>query len=124
MSLTVETVKDTPIIVITVEPPIDIDHDPADATKHALNFQKKRGGTVVRITDYTHVKLRFSDVMLGMAADTSFKDPHIINFIVGNDELVRLLAEAFKQEQYGGVDVKVFGSTAEALREARAVLSR
>jgi hypothetical protein len=123
MGLTIDTRPDDRIIFITVKPPVVVPDDPAEATEATLAFQKQQGGTVCRITDYTQVKLTFSDVVEGMASDKVFRDPNIISVMIGTDAMVKMAADSFRQTQYGGVDVTLVSTRDEALRKAQQLLA-
>ena len=123
MGLTIDTRPKDRIIFITVKPPVVVPDDPAEATKATLAFQQKQGGTVCRITDYTQVRLTFSEVVEGMASDKVFRDPNIISVMIGTDAMVKMAADSFRQEQYGGVDVALVATRDEALRKAKQLLA-
>ena len=122
MGFTIEELNDAPVIVITVNPPVDDKSGPTQIGDAALAFQKEKNGQVVRIIDLTEVKFSFGDVAQGMATDVAFLDPNIKTIIVGTDALVKMAGEAFKQDQYGKVDVPVFASMDEAVEAARQAL--
>ena len=123
MGLTIEKHPNDSIIFITIKPPVVVPEDPAEATEATLDFQKKQGGMVCRITDYTKVKLTFSDVVEGMASDKAFSDPNIISVMIGSDAMVRMVADSFRQAQYGGIDVTLVATRDEALRKAKQLLA-
>ena len=122
MSIKVKTQPRDSLIIIEVHPPIDIQVDPHEATDRTLEFQKQMNRHICRITDYTRVHLTFSDVVAGMAADKAFSNPYVHSIIVGTDELVKLAATSFKNDQYGNVDVKIVATIDEALVEAKRLL--
>lgn len=119
MTLSYKTLKDAPVVIVTVETPVDPVNDPKDATKWVSKFQKERGGKVWRITDYSNVKLTLGQVVEGMPNDTGFRDPNVVNYIVGTDYMTKTIAEGYKQKQYGGVEVKIFDTLEKAIATAR-----
>jgi hypothetical protein len=114
---------DEAILIIETHAPLDGEMDPPQATEATLAFQKKVNGTICRITDYTRTPIPFDILVAGMSSDVAFRHPKVLSIVVGDDDMVRLVAEGFKQEQYGGIDVKLAASLEEALTLARGWLA-
>lgn len=123
MGLAIDTRPKENIIIITVKPPVVVPDDPAEATEATLAFQKKQGGAICRITDYSQVKLTFSDVVEGMATDKAFRDPNIYSVMIGTDAMIKMAADGFRQAQYGSVNVTLVSTRDEALKKAKQLLA-
>ena len=123
MALQVQKRPDEAIIVIETHPPLNGDTDPVEATAVTLEFQAEVGGTICRITDYTRTPIPFGVLVKGMSTDKAFQHPEVISVVVGDDDMVKLVAEGFKQDQYGKIDVKMTASREEALALAHQLLT-
>jgi hypothetical protein len=124
MGIKIETRPNENIMIIRLHAPLSLPEDPIEATEATVKFQKKQGGIICRITDYTNVQLTFSDVVEGMASDKVFRDPNIISVMVGSDAMVKMAADSFKQAQYGGVEVTLVSTMDEALKKAKQMLQK
>jgi len=122
MTLNITKMTDESIILIEVAKPVAYPDDPIAATKAAMEFLEEQGGTICRITDFSAIQSTFSEMVEGMAADKSFSNPKIRNVVIATDAIIKLGAQSWKQDQYGGVDVKIVTTKADALREARALM--
>ena len=84
------------------------------------------------VMDFQGVEISFSQLVmvLAEARDQMAKmggkiyiDANIRYLFVGSDELIDLAAEAFHQEQYGNIDVRVFPTVESAVSFARHALA-
>jgi hypothetical protein len=124
MGIKVETRPDENLMIIRLQAPLSLPEDPMEATEATVKFQQEQDGVICRITDYTKVKLTFSDVVEGMASDKVFRNPNIISVMVGSDAMVKMAADSFKQEQYGAVDVILVSTMDEALEKGKQMLQK
>jgi hypothetical protein len=118
MPLTIEQLPDEPIVIITLYDPIRPRLTPEEAEQFSTVLQQV-GKKYCRITDFSHVNLSFSDMVLGLSADQSFTDPNVLNLAVGTQAIVKLAAESAGQTQYGGHPVEIYASLDEAVAVAR-----
>ncbi len=123
MTIVVEQLDNDPIIVATIFEPVDMAVDPQKNRELCNEIARKYEGKVYRIIDFTHFELTFSQMVMGLAEDIRLSERNIVPLIVGNTNLVRLQAEAMKQEQYGGFEAKVFTSVDAAIAYAREQLA-
>ena len=103
------------IMVATFLPPVDPVNDAYLFEQPFNELLESEDGTIYRIIDFTQTNLKFSDVVLGMGTDLYMRNPRVVTFVVGNDEMLRMGAEAASQDQYGGRAVRVFLSVEEAV---------
>lgn len=123
MTIVVEQLDNEPIIVATIFEPVDMAVDPQKNRDLCNEIARKYKGKVYRIIDFTHFELTFSQMVMGLAEDIRLSERNIVPLVVGNTNLVRLQAEAMKQEQYGGFEAKVFTHVDAAIAYAREQLA-
>jgi hypothetical protein len=120
----IEKLPDEPIV-------IDCHSEPMEALSHA-NFANELAqivqsieGTVYRIADLTGMSYSFPTLVHVLAEETRNKkpgsagDPRVKLVMVASGEIATLIANAAKQPQYGGLDLPVFATQAEALAYVR-----
>ena len=95
-----------------------------------LEFLDKNPGPVYYIADMRDIKIKFSDLVMGMSQ--SFTDPHspyanprMTTYTVASDLLISLgVKAASEQQQYGKADVKMYKSVDDALAEIRKQMAK
>lgn len=85
-------------------------------------------GRVYRVTEIRDITTSFYDVMLVLRQMSdgrpgSTTDPRFFGVMVGDDEVVRLIAASSQQEQYGRMNVPLFSSVDDALAFIRAKMA-
>ncbi|MBN1565217.1 MAG: hypothetical protein JXA10_15335 [Anaerolineae bacterium] len=109
-----------PIFVFAITGQIVVPQDPQQASEKFFEMTKDAEGKIHRILDFSQAEIHFSDVALGLQNDVAMQMEQVVNYMVGTDELVAFAAEAAKQDQFGGLDVKLFTSRDDAIAAARA----
>lgn len=95
-----------------------------------LEFLDKTTGPVYYIADMRDIKIKFSDLVMGMSQ--AFTDPHspyanprMTTYTVASDLLISLgVKAASEQQQYGKADVKMYKSVDDALAEIRKQMAK
>ncbi len=131
MSITVEQIPDSPIFIITVPDDAPLE-TLGEALQTSLDVSSHVEGTVFRIFDFSDLDADFGDLVqiMGMTTrrgadeESSFHNLRFQNAIVSRQELFKMGAAAYGQEQYGDLDVPFFPSLEEALVYARSQLVR
>jgi hypothetical protein len=109
------------ILIATNEEPYD---PTGDTMQIAAEIQKILGettGDLHFISDLTHVKVSFADLVMGMAAafrtrNSIYGNPRVKTYVVGHNLLIQMGAKAAsEQEQYGRVPINIFTSLESAL---------
>ena len=126
MPYQMEKIDDEPIVVITYENPMSVPDVEASldelADYHDDNELRYVIADTSRIDNWG-----FADMVAAMAygrgdGPGKLGDPMMPRVFVGTNEMVRLSAEASKQEQYGKVTIPMFTDVDEALEYVRGVL--
>jgi|GEM_PF-3012151 len=118
------------IIINTYVPPFDQENDlkvVADYLVDALNTSK---GTLYVIGDMRALKIKFSDLVVGLAIayadpNSPFSNPRIKAFTVATDDLLTFGANAVsEQAQYGNAAIKHYLTVEEALKDIQEDISK
>lgn len=125
MGQSISQIPDQPILIAKFTPPFDPMKDSTAVAGQLLEFLDKNPGPVYYIADMREIKIKFSDLVMGMSQ--SFTDPHspyanprMTTYTVASDLLISLgVKAASEQQQYGKADVKMYKSVDEALAEIR-----
>lgn len=125
MGQSISQVPDQPILIAKFTPPFDPMKDSMAVAGQLLEFLDKTTGHVYYIADMRDIKIKFSDLVMGMSQ--AFTDPHspyanprVTTYTVAGDLLISLgVKAASEQQQYGRADVKLYKSVDEALAEIR-----
>lgn len=127
-SFTVEKLPDEPIVIVrfTLPPRLDIEKMFQDIASQVNDTLDGVDGRVFRLNDislFDRINI-FNQIVRGLAFEVkgipgSNSDPRISPAFVGKGANVRLLVEALRQEQYGGLDVPAFPTLDEALAQVR-----
>ena len=121
MAVDINILPDEPVIVFTIQAPVDGEKDARTTSEKAIEFAHELGQPVYRIVDFSQVNVTFTDILMGISAGTGVPDDLVHTYMVGSHELVRLAAESSAQEQYGGgIQVQLYASIDEALDAIRA----
>lgn len=127
MPYTLTKLPDEPIIIVTLEDPFTVE----DAKNTAQETPQYRSEDYVSfmISDASNITLPFSEMMMIMAEVAGegagkINDPQMRVVSVGNDEMVKFAAEAYKQDQYGAADVQMFEAVDDALQYVREQLAQ
>lgn len=129
MSHSIQRLPNEPIIIATFIEPFDPANDTGAVADYLQDALKNSSGTLCYIADMTKIKIKFSELVVGLAqafADKSspYVNPRLKMFTAGSDELMSIGTKAAaEQEQYNKASVKIYGSVDEALKEARQALS-
>jgi hypothetical protein len=123
-------VPDQPILIAKFTPPFDPVKDSSAIAVQLLEFLDKSAGTVYYIADMRDIKIKFSDLVMGMAQaftdpQSPYANPRVRTYTVASDLLINLGAKAAsEQQQYGKANVKMFKSVDEALAEIRKQMAK
>ena len=107
------------LMVSRIEDPFDPDNDTKYGLLELNKFLAKTEGKVYVISDMRELHPSFSDIMLGMAEasykkDSPVRNDRVVIAQVADGELFKLMADWFKQEQYGALDLPLFKTVEEA----------
>jgi len=126
MGNTVKRLSELNTIIFEATKPFKVPDDPMATTMETSKFLASTQGPIFRVIDITEVvdTLDFSNLMLAMAEERGkpggADDPNVTTLFVGSGELVKIGAEALKeQEQYGKANVHLFESQEDALAFVR-----
>lgn len=130
MGQSLSQVPDQPILIAKFTPPFDPMKDSMGVAVQLLEFLDKTQGRVYYIADMRDIKIKFSDLVMGMSQ--AFTDPHspyanprLTTYTVASDLLISLGAKAAsEQQQYGRANVKMYKSVDEALAEIRKQMAK
>lgn len=129
MPVEIRQIDNEPMYVAIFTEPFITEETTPITTKALSDALAATDGTVYYISDFTQIKLTFNQLVSGLAdafagkVQTPFTNPRLHMIIVGDDEFVRLGAQAAKQEQYGSLDIQLFPTIDEAIAHARQKLA-
>ena len=95
-----------------------------------LEFLDKTQTKVYYIADMRDIKIKFSDLVMGMSQsftdpNSPYANPRMSTYIVASDLLISLGAKAAsEQQQYGRPNVKMYKSVDDALAEIRKQMAK
>jgi hypothetical protein len=107
------------LLISTVEEPFD----PAVDTKSALEtlayYLGEIEGRVFIVSDMRQLHPSFSDIMMGMAGasyrpDSPVRNDRVVIAQVAVGQLLEMMADWFKQEQYGKLEMPLFKTVEDA----------
>jgi hypothetical protein len=131
MPLTTDFIPDEPILIIEMFTPADPIKDGIAQLQAAVDFKKKVGGRIVKVLDFTHAEVKFSDMIQAMAAEKGqpggVNDPDISTVFVALGDMAQIGVEALKeQDQYGDIRnvIGLFQTREEALAAGRAEIAK
>ena len=119
MAITVSRIPNEPIIVATLDGDINAEQFKEMFIRSA-EITKEIGGHVCRITDARNVGVSFGELFGIIAAASkgvpgSTTDPNVTAILLGNNQMVKLAAQAFRQKQFGGLQIPLFQRMEDAL---------
>lgn len=128
MPLKVDQFPGEPIVVFRFVSPSQPAADAELMRQSLLAAQPSAAGMLYFITDFTEAELSFSELMVGMAEFThhiarDLKNKPFKAATVGTSEMIRLMAEAGRQEQYGSLEVPFYPTLSEALDYIRSQIA-
>ena len=107
----------------------DTDEAPYNPVEHAQAIQKELyaetaevDGLIYYVSDYREISIKFTDLVAGLAevfkpnVKTFFTEENVRIVTVGTQELVRLASQAASQEQYGGIEIQIYGDIDSAVQ--------
>lgn len=126
MPVQIERFRNEPILLLRYLPPFDVREDMAKASEETAKALREIQGTVYRIEDVTGIDVNFSNIVQGMGAVTKKDDVgsirnervHLI-MVSEKFDMLKIVKDGFKQDQYGNLDMSMFKTVDEALRFAR-----
>jgi hypothetical protein len=123
MGFQVKRFENEPIILVTWTDPMDVGKDIPDSFP-AIDALVEEDEAVFCINDLRGIKTNFSETVIAMAysrkkAPGSPRDPRLHNILVSPNELMQLVARSAGQDQYGNLNVAIYGTVEEALEHAR-----
>lgn len=126
MSVTVTRIPNEPILVATIEGDVDLSTI-QDLFAQSRELMKDMQGHVYRITDTRKAGVTFSelrDIVREAATRTegSSTDPNVTPVFVGNQQMLRMTSGLMRQQQFGGIQIPIFGSIEEALEHIRTLI--
>ena len=130
MCFSVELLQGEPIVIVTVQPTFDplINYDSLFSQLGSV----LRGvpGPIYRITELLAGQITFSDMTTAIEQEAnsgkpgSTGDARIRSILVSRALLAQTAVSTIARDQYGGLDVPLFGTLSEALAYARAELAK
>lgn len=125
MPVEIKELADAPIIILAYLEPFN----PGDIGEGftRVDTLASQGKHVYVVNDLSKLSVNFGDLVLGLSQAASAGpggpgDSRTTHFLIGGDEMVRFVAEAGQQEQYGQVDIKYYPTVDEAIAFARSQL--
>lgn len=125
MAFTAKRLENEPIIILKITYPIeDAVQETIDSDRAVAELSEDIDGHYYRIADMLGLELAWNDVLSWLAQQRqanpgSINDPRIVNLLVSDTSMTKNSAEFASQEQYGGVNIKVFDTVDEAIEHAR-----
>ncbi len=119
MPVTVEKLADFPVVIAVLEGQVNIPTI-QEMYRRSAELCEGMDGPIFRITDVREVTTSFAE-MLGVIREASkgtpgsTTDPRFHPVFVGNNQWVRLVRDALRQPQFGGVNMPLFTSREEAM---------
>jgi len=130
MSVEIEHLEDIPAIIAHFREPFTPNEDIITSIKQTAQILDTTEHKIFyRIDDLSNLNISFSDMVQGMAQSTqkntpgSSLDPRLRVILVGSDDFILQIQNFAKQEQYGGMNLSVFATIAEAKKYIRTQLS-
>lgn len=119
MAIVVSRIPNEPIIVATLEGDLTVEQF-KEMFIRSVEITKEIGGHVFRITDARNVTATFGELFGIIAAASkgvpgSTTDPNVTPILVGSNQMVKLAAQAFRQKQFGGVEIPLFQKMEDAM---------
>ncbi len=120
MSIERITLQNEPILLLRFVPPADLTADAPLLREDIVQAAQSAGGFLYLISDLSLLNLLFPDVVVGMFEMTKvIEDIDLYPVLVGTSDMVRLISQAAKQEQYGSLHLPLFETVDEALDHIR-----
>jgi hypothetical protein len=125
---TINKLHNEPIIIATYTK----DQLPAEAINEVIQYTaqllEEIDGVIYCIEDLTEADMTFGNAVQAMAAVTkkqpgSARDPRVKMLLVGSGSLLDVCAKAFRQLQYGELQIPLYSSIEEALADAREMIA-
>jgi len=129
MAYEIQRIDNKPIWVATLAEPYDSAKDAQGLDKAMADEIAGVEGKIIYIADMRKLHIRFGDIVTGLAeafksdSIVFFTNPRVVSLTVATDELIKMAAEAVKQDQYGGIDIKTFATVEEAIAYGEKVLA-
>ncbi len=131
LKFNVERLGNESIIVLTISGTFGDVHDLSSYRAALAQLGQMAAtieGTVYRITDAHTAQIQFGDLVMALGESRggekgTVSDPRMKSIFVGSDELIRMAAQSFTQEQYGHINVQLCSSLDEAIARAREQLA-
>jgi hypothetical protein len=127
MTTVLKQLPNQPVFVLTLTMPFDPLKEIPATNQQFREIISTISGVIYRIIDDSGVTIPFNDMIDVLAADTREgvgADSRVRTVIVGSGEIIEMGTKAAKEQQYGGADVPMFGSMAEALAYVNAELAK
>lgn len=128
MPYTLERVAKKPIIVIRIFAPYNPVVEVPVIHQETNELSQGIEGKVHRIVDFSESGLTFQQVVLGLAEASKARkggvadERFISTYVVGDDQQAKFMVESISQQQYGGHNVKAYGSLDQAMRAVEAMI--
>ncbi len=124
MKFNVELLPDEAILIVTIGKDYVVGKDSPEIIRTVDSKIGRDESGLYSIYDLREMKMTFGDLIIALSnqsqkAPGAMADPRTSAVIVGSSEMVKLGAQAFQQEQYGGLRFPLFENVEEALRYAR-----
>ncbi|MGF1505189.1 MAG: hypothetical protein GYB64_00315 [Chloroflexi bacterium] len=126
MPLPTRHLDDLPVLITTAIPPIE---EPYQLVRDLRDYvdtylAEHHDPVVYRIVDVSQVDLTLFEGMNGLAEDAANATDRERFMFVGQSEMVRILADAAAQEQYGAHGARAYSTLDDAMADIRAELRR
>ncbi len=126
MPVTVTRLPDEPIVLAQVYDRMDLAtvRDLYDQTALCIDGME---GPIYHISCFVDVDASIRDLALALVESSrrrqgSVRDPRLTPIMVAGHNRLRLLSDAMREKEFGGLDVPVFDTLDEALSYARSLI--
>jgi hypothetical protein len=109
----------TSLLISTVEEPFNPALDTKGALESLAYYMGEIDGKVYVVSDMRQLSPSFSEIIVGMAEasyrqDSPVRNDRVVIAQVATGQIFELMADWFKQEQYGKLDMPLFKTVEEA----------
>lgn len=121
MSASVKQLPNEDVVIVSYAEPFNPAQDVTYAKHELEKILASKTGPVNAIVDLSQIRLSFADLVASMGqtvdpdSETAAQKGRLISTLVGSTALIKMAADAYAQEQYGGMKVEIFPTVEAAL---------
>lgn len=125
MSASIERLDNENIAIARYIQPFNPQQDLSYVKTELEKLLASASGAFHVIVDLSQINLTFGDLVQSMGetvdpdSEASAKKGRLVFTLVGSDALIKMAADAYAQDQYGGMKVELFPSVDAALAHVR-----